>query len=323
MLRASLVAALVVAGCTSSPHWSLPLPSLDRVPLSVTQSSPSDVWVVGGALGSGGNAFALHYDGRAWQRTDLATDATLWWVAERGSELWAVGERGTVMTTPDFAVEAVPTTATLYGVWPSQSGTVWVVGGEPDLSGVILRRVGGAWQDLSPPGATGAFFKVWGAADDDVWIVGQGGAILHWNGAALGPVESAVDARTPLLTVAGRAADDVYAVGGLGNAVVVHYDGSGWTRLSDPAFDSAPGLAGVSVDADGTAFLVGSGGTKLRGHVGAWSDETAEATRVDLHAVSLAGGNLFTVGGNYQAPAPTPRQGLVAHFGADVSSTIN
>jgi hypothetical protein len=317
------VAALVMtAGCDPPPHWSLPLSAIDRVPLSVAQPSAHDAWIVGGALGSGGDALILHYDGTRWQRSDPGTDATLWWVDALADHQWAVGERGTVLRGPAFTAETVPTTATLYGVWESESGTVWAVGGEPDLSGVILQKTGGAWKDVTPAGTTAAFFKVWGASDDDVWICGQEGKLVHWDGSALTDVATGLGRATPLFTVAGRAHDDVYAVGGLGNAVVLHYDGGGWTRLGDAVFDTTPGLTGVSVDADGTALLVGGSGAKLRGRAGAFTDETAEATRGDLHAVSISRGEIFAVGGNYLAPAPTVRAGVVAHFGADISSVI-
>ena len=58
-------------------------------------------------------------------------------------------------------------------------------------------------------------------------------------------------------------------------------------------------------------MLVGGSGTKLRGRPGAWIDESAFATREDLHAASIVGGEIFTVGGNYLAPPPTraPRRG--------------
>ena len=217
----------------------------------------------------------------------------------------------------------MPTTATLYGVWQSPSGTVWIVGGEPDLSGVVLRRdPGGAWQDVTPAGTASALFKVWGAADDDVWICGQEGKLLHWDGGALSAIDTGLGRNVPLFTVAGSGAGDVYAVGGLGNAVVLHYDGAAWTQLGDALFAALPGLSGVAVDGDGTAILVGGSGTKVRGKPGAFTDETAYATREDLHAAAILDGELFTVGGNYIAPAPTPRQGVVAHFGGDVASTI-
>lgn len=322
-LKARLAfAALLLCGCPSSPHWSLPLPALDRVALSVVDKSAKDVWVVGGALGSGGNALALHYDGSAWQRSDPGTDATLWWTAAVGAQTWAVGERGTAIILPSTPVPTT-TTATLYGVWASSEGTVWIVGGEPDLSGVILRGSGdGTWTDVTPAGTTGAFFKVWGASDDDVWICGQAGALVHWDGSALTSVATGLARNVPLFTVFGRTHDDVYAVGGLGNAVVLHYDGDVWLRLTDNIFDTLPNLNGVAVDSDGTAIMVGGSGTKVRGRPGAFVDESAAATREDLHAASFVGGEIFTVGGNYLAPAPAPRNGVVAHYGGDVSSTV-
>jgi hypothetical protein len=325
-LRALAPLLFLAAGCTTPPHWSLPLSALDRVPLSVAMRSAHDVWIAGGALGSGGDALILHYDGSAWTRTDPGTDATLWWVdAPAAGPRWFVGERGTVLSGDALTAETVPTTATLYGVWQSEAGTVWIVGGEPDLSGVILRRVdGGAWEDVTPAGTAAAYFKVWGASDDDVWICGQSGALVHWDGSALAPVAlpGGVSKSTPLFTVAGSAPNDVYAVGGLGTAVALHFDGGTWSALGDAALSGIPGLTGVSVDSDGTAILVGGSGTKLRGHPGAFADESRQATREDLHAAAILGGEIFTVGGSYLAPAPAPREGVVAHYGGDVSSTI-
>jgi photosystem II stability/assembly factor-like uncharacterized protein len=322
MHRLLVAGVLLLTACPSSPHWSVPLPALDRVPLSVAQPAPDEAWIVGGALGSGGNALALHYDGERWNRVDFATDATLWWVSNDRSP-WIVGERGTVFAPGSMTAEPVPTTATLYGVWASPQGDVWIVGGDPDISGVILHgRAGGPWMDVTPAGTAAAFFKVWGSSESDVWICGQNGALLHWDGAALSAVDSGVT-RLPLLTVAGRDADDIYAVGGLGSAVVLHHEQGGWVRLGDPIFSTLPGLAGVSVDRDGTTVIVGGGGTKLRGRAGGtWADESAQATRADLHAANISGGDVYVVGGNYQAPPGTARQGVVAHYGGDVSSTI-
>jgi len=319
---ASLLALLV--GCTPTPHWSLPLSSLDRAALSVYQASANETWVVGGALGSGGGALALEYDGDAWNRFDVGTDATLWWVTQAGLlHRYAVGERGTVIELLSRATVPTPTTSTLYGVWGSEQGTLWVVGGEPDLSGVILVGNGdGSWTDMTPPGATGAFFKVWGSSDSDVWICGQAGALLHWDGQALTSVDTGLSRSVSLFTVAGRDRQDIYAVGGPAQAIALHYDGTSWSQLGDSVFANLSGLNGVSVDSDGTAVMVGFGGTKLRGRPGAFVDETAFATHDDLHAVSVAGGEVFAVGGDYLSPAPTPRTGVVAHFGGDVSSTI-
>jgi hypothetical protein len=325
MLRRLLALALVVAGCGGA-HWSLPLSGLDRVPLSVAQRAADDVWVAGGPLGSAGDALLMRYDGHAWHALSAGTTSTLWWVfAPPTGTVWAVGEKGVVLRLDGDTVapETVPTTATLFGVWGTGDDDLWVVGGIPDDSGVILHRDAGGWHDVTPPGTSGAFFKVWGSGANDVYICGQLGALWRWDGTALTAVALPGVGRAPLLTVAGRGPQDIFVVGGLGNAVVLHFDGSSWTRLSEPPFDSAPGLAGVSVEAgDGTAWLVGSGGFKVHGRPGAWHDDSDAATQADLHAVSAVAGSLFAVGGNYFAPAGATRNGVVAHYGGDISSTI-
>lgn len=324
MIRGALAVLFALAiGCTPKPHWSLPLPALDRVALSVLHASSRDTWVVGGALGSSGGALVLDYDGSAWSRYEIGTDATLWWAAEVHPYEWlAVGERGTIVRLPLGEAVASPTTTTLYGIWGNDDDGVWIVGGEPDLSGVIYVLRGGAWVDMTPAGATGAFFKVWGSSANDVWICGQAGALLHWDGHILAVVDSGLSRSASLFTVAGRSAQDIYAVGGPAQAIALHYDGTSWSQLADPALANLPGLNGVSVDSDGTAVMVGFGGTKLRGHPGAFVDETAFATHEDLHAVSISAGEIFAVGGDYLDPAPTPRTGVVAHFGGDISSTL-
>ena len=56
------------------------------------------------------------------------------------------------------------------------------------------------------------YFKVWGSARDDVFIVGQNGAALHYDGTAWKRVVTGTHAT--LLTVTGRSSSDVWAVGG-------------------------------------------------------------------------------------------------------------
>jgi hypothetical protein len=326
MVRCLVAVIIFIVGCTDDPHWSLPLASLDRVPLSVAQPSKDEVWIAGGALGSSGDALLMRYVDGAWRAIPAGTTATLWWVfAPLSTQVYAVGERGTFLhwDGANLVADTIPTTATLFGVWGVAGEDLWVVGGVPDDSGVILHRDATGWHDLTPPGAAGAFFKVWGTASDDVYVCGQLGALWHWDGAALVSVAPAGLGRAPLLTVAGDRADNIYVVGGLGNAVVLHFDGSAWTRVSDPLLDAAPGVAGVAVDSsDGTAWLVGAAGLKLRGRTGAWRDESEAATRADLHAVNATGGSVFAVGGNYFAPAGAARTGVVAHYGGTISSTI-
>jgi len=94
------------------------------------------------------------------------------------------------------------------------------------------------WAPAFDASAAGALSGVWGAAPDDVWIVGgrpgQGEA-YHFDGAAWTPV--ALPAGTDLLVwVYGFAPDDVLAVGLNGTAV--HFDGAAWAALETGVTDT-------------------------------------------------------------------------------------
>jgi hypothetical protein len=243
----------------------------------------------------------------------------LWWTFGRSTtNVWLVGERGTVLRWDGAQVtsESVPTSDTLFGVWGASDDDLWAVGGKPDVSGVILHRTASGWSGVSGLPPTGAYFKVWGASASDVYVCGQGGTVLHWDGAAWALQTTGLAPSVSLFTVAGSGASDVWAVGGVGMPAAIHFDGGGWKSVTDPAFANLSGLAGIAVAADGSVAMVGGDGAKLRGRVGALVDDTAAATRTDLHAVTFAaGGTLYAVGGNWLAPAPAARQGVIARFG--------
>jgi photosystem II stability/assembly factor-like uncharacterized protein len=327
MLARFLVAAAVTvlgAGC-QGPAWSVPLAALDRVPLSVWVAGPHDVFTSGGPLGSAGDALLLHYDGAAWNQLDAGTSATLWWVfGFSPTDVYAVGEAGTIVHYDGQAVAPIPSgvTATLYGIWGAGPDDLWAVGGQPDVSGVILRGGAGGWTVVPSPTASGAYFKVWGAATDDVFICGQGGVVLHWDGQSFTSQPTGLSEAQTLFTIAGRAANDVYTVGGLGSAIALRYDGTSWSPLPDALLAMIDPLAGVAVDADGTLLLVGANGTALRGKAGALKDESRLAATDDFHGAAIASGQAFAVGGNYFAPAPAARHGVLAHYGDPISGAL-
>jgi hypothetical protein len=273
---------------------------------------------VGGALGSGGDALLLVADGDGgggWRRVAVATDATLWWVhAFARDDAWVVGERGTIGHFDGASVtfESAPTDRTLYGVWGTSADDLWAVGGQPGRDGVLLRREGGAWRVVTAPVAVAALFKVWGSSSDDVFVCGEGGTMLHWDGAAWSAQATGVPPSVTLFTVAGRGPREVYAVGGLGRGVALAYDGAAWRPLADGALESAGGLAGVAVSSTGTLHIVGTAGTKLVGAPGALVDETRSAPRDDLHAVVVRDGRALAVGGAYVGPPGSPRSGVIA-----------
>jgi photosystem II stability/assembly factor-like uncharacterized protein len=208
-------------------------------------------------------------------------------------------------------------------VWGVSDDDLWAVGGHPDLDGVILHKDAAGWRVVPSPTTTAAYFKVWGAASNDIFICGQGGTILHYDGNGWTAQPTGLDQTVTLFTVAGSSGKDVWTVGGTGVALALHYDGASWTPVNDSVLNDHGGLAGVAVDHDGTALLVGSNGAKLRGRVGALVDET-ELDRIttDLHAVAFRDGEAFVVGGNYLASCGRMCQGVIGHYGGAAPTTL-
>src|SRR5205823_4509832 len=67
---------------------------------------------------------------------------------------------------------------------------------------------------------------IWGSRSDDVWAVGDGGTVAHWDGHAWTSVASSVT--SDLYAVSGSRSDDVWAVG---PGAAVHWDGTRWSLV--------------------------------------------------------------------------------------------
>jgi len=81
-----------------------------------------------------------------------------------------------------------------------------------------------AWCVVTVP-KTVTFNAVWGAAANDVWVAGDAGTLLRWNGSAWSSVPSGTQSDLRALT--GSSARDVWAAGLDGT--LLHFDGSTWT----------------------------------------------------------------------------------------------
>jgi hypothetical protein len=82
---------------------------------------------------------------------------------------------------------------------------------------LVLRRRAGRWTKLPPPQTEGHFLCVWGDRDDDVWVVGTKGLILHWDGTSWSKEESGVVEQLSSIHGAG---DIVWIVGDRGTVLV-------------------------------------------------------------------------------------------------------
>lgn len=325
-LLASTTAAACALGACSSPSWTTPVMGLDRILLSVWGARPDDIFVAGGSLGGPQGPAAFHFDGSKWTElpAKTVTQSSLWWVhGMSSSDVWFAGEQGTILRWNGSAFSPMTsgTTETLYGIWGASSAELWAVGGSPDIDSVALHFDGTAWKpETRLPQNGGAYFKVWGSSASDVFIVGQHGVIWHYDGASWTKMDSGVG-DVSLLTVRGRSSSDVYAVGGTGTAVALHYDGAAWRPVAGLDVSMTPGLTGVSVAPTGEVSIVGLAGTKLRLVGGAWIDDSHLPPRSDLHGTWLDGPeDVFGVGGNLNAPVGSPRQGVVAHYGSALAT---
>jgi hypothetical protein len=74
---------------------------------------------------------------------------------------------------------------------------------------------------------TGLLTGVWANARNDVFVVGWGGRILHFNGTAWAPMTSPTSAN--LADIWGNSGSNVYAVGDAG---ILHYNGTRWSVIN-------------------------------------------------------------------------------------------
>jgi hypothetical protein len=131
------------------------------------------------------------------------------------------------------------TTTELIGVWADGRDDAWVVGWQSDgdvgpRRPVIAHWRACRWTTLPLPASARMTraLAVWGSADDDVWIVGQGEDALHFDGYALSVVPLG-RGDIELQSLSGTAANDVWAVG----PGVLHWDGTTWTEMAVPGVD--------------------------------------------------------------------------------------
>jgi hypothetical protein len=121
---------------------------------------------------------------------------------------------------------------------------------------------GGRRGDASAPAAGSHLFlnRLWGAAPDDVWAVGDEGVIVHFNGVAWRRVPSPTTAN--LHSIAGRGPGDALAVGA--KHTILRLRGTTWMREEPlPAGDasamaSATDFYDVWMAANGEAWVAGA-----------------------------------------------------------------
>ncbi len=288
------------------PEEALPAAGL----LSIWGSSSSDVWIVGSDDGAG--PVVLHWDGAAWSRVETGTTGDLWWVWGDGAgTVFFAGAGGRVVVHDvaggTFEEMAVADPAvTLFGLWGTSSDDVWTVGGDitGNVDGTIQHWDGATWTEVATAPSVDdtqkrMAFKVWGRSADEVYVVGTNALVMEGNVSGFTTVDpSPLYISTPITTVAGDA-DNVYAVGGYGNAAVARKIGSGaWEDDSPPPTAIAPFFNGVSVR-DGVVVACGGQGSIWSREDTEWLGGGEPLTTRDFHGCWIdPDGAVWAVGGD-------------------------
>ncbi|HET9957246.1 MAG TPA: hypothetical protein VFQ61_22265 [Polyangiaceae bacterium] len=71
------------------------------------------------------------------------------------------------------------------------------------------------------------FSSIWGSSSNDIWLAGEAGTLVHWDGVQWTQVESGT--QNSLRALTGTSATDVWAAGLEGT--LLHYDGSTWSGV--------------------------------------------------------------------------------------------
>jgi len=283
-------------GSGSYEGWSV---LADHVGTGVLLSAWSDgdeVLMVGGDMG-GGPGVMVRYDGDTLCTEADVADRALWWIhGPKAGEWYAVGEAGRVVHEANGVRERIdiPTEASLFGVWATDTQVIAVGGFPSDNIGEIWLYQGeGNWLPLALD-LPGAVFKVW-----ENWVVGVD-IVYEIDGTDL--IEHPSMGR--MLTIRGRAADDVWAVGGLTSSLIMHWDGTSWSEQDSTGVGQP--LNGVWTAADEHVWIAGNFGTTMHWDGHAWRQPSLPVTTEHFHAVWAhgdemlwMGGNLFSPGGNY------------------------
>jgi hypothetical protein len=246
------------------------------------------------------------WNGEQWKTVGLPDEVPLltWVHCFSDGRPVIVGTNGTVLwrRTDGWETEQLPNGPKLWGVWGPARDDVWVVGrtsGRDQTDPIAFHYDGTDWTKRSLPDlrhdGVDSLFKVWGTGSDNVYLVGDKGTLLHWDGSTIRDESPSIT--DDLIAVWGAGPDDIAVVGGRGEGVLVRWDGSSWsTRSLDPLF----GTNGVWVPDESTAWVAGAGGKVARVDLKSDSQTVTDLdTELQFHAIyGLEGAGLFAAGGN-------------------------
>ncbi len=155
-------------------------------------------------------------------------------------------------------------------------------------AGTILHYDGNVWSHMNS-GTTEWLLGVWGSSHYDVFAVGDKGTVLHYDGSNWSPMSSGT---TQLLWgIWGSSPSNVYAVGFQGT--ILHYDGSSWNSVASGTGSSLLGIWGISPS---DIYVAGVAGTIIHYNGSNWSSMSSGTTAILNDVWGSSSSDIFVVG---------------------------
>jgi hypothetical protein len=198
------------------------------------------------------NGLVAVFTGGVWTVSSLGTGSNLAIDGTSISNLYVVGENGIHhFDGVVWTLEVVPT-LTMNAVWAYDSGA-FAAGDE----GTVLRRVDSVtWPEVETNKAAN-LYGIAGVSASDVWVSGDQGVVLHYNGS--GWTQTETGSTETLNGLYMPAAGTVLAVGNDG--ATLKNSGTGWTLLANETNQNLYAIHGVS---GSNAWAVGNGGLAMQ-----------------------------------------------------------
>lgn len=159
--------------------------------------------------------------------------------------------------------------------------------------GALMHYNGTTWQAVDSP-VNDHLYAVWAGSASDIFAVGDGGRILRSTG---GSFQSTTSPTTqPLYGVWGNSAtDEVWAVGGGGTILKYDRAGGSWSGVSSPTTSQLNAIWGT---AKNRVYVAANGGSVLRYDGTSWVLEMNTAVSANLLGIGGDGSKVVAVGAN-------------------------
>jgi len=160
--------------------------------------------------------------------------------------------------------------------------------------GTILHYDGSTWNPMQS-GTIQILRGIWGSSSAYVFAVGWNSTILHYDGSTWSPMQSWNRLELHFLGVWGSSSSDVFAVGYSG--LIEHYDGSIWKRMPiETGTYLKEGILGVWGTSSSDVFAVGLDGLILHYDGSTWRSMSIDIIEDLMSIWGSSSLDIFSVG---------------------------